>query len=265
MNPATVLEWYQEMGVTDAVQDMPVNRLAPTPIPETMPQGNAGSVQIMATPPMTPMLSPKAGMKEAEAIALACQTLEELEQAVRSFEGCALKRTATHTVFAQGVANAPIMVIGEAPGADEDRAGIPFCGVSGQLLDKMLAAIGVSRNSNALITNMLYWRPPGNRKPSTEEVALCLPFVRRHIQLLKPKLVILSGGTSASAMLNSPMGITRLRGKLHQMEVEPGVSVPTYALYHPSYLLRQPAHKRYAWQDLLAIKKNLFELQVVSS
>jgi DNA polymerase len=177
---------------------------------------------------------------------------------VRGFEGCALKRTATSTVFADGNPSAPVMVIGEAPGAEEDRSGRPFVGRSGQLLDRMLAAIGLDRARNVLITNSIYWRPPGNRTPTDAEVAACLPFVLRHVELARPKILLLSGGRAASAVLGRKDGITRLRGRWFDLEL-PGLpgKIPTLATFHPSYLLRSPLHKREVWRDLLALQTKL--------
>lgn len=272
---AAWLEWYRLMGVEDGIADTPIPaawlpksppvkaapasverthvertaqpKLAPLPVqPYIAPQGAS----------VIPMQNPRASAKQAVEMAQKAQTLAELHDAIRAFDGCALKRTATNTVIADGVPDNGILFIGEAPGSEEDARGIPFCGPSGKLLDRMLKSIGLNRQ-NSYITNSLYWRPPGNRKPSTEELQSCQPFVWRHIELLKPKIVILVGGTSASSLLDTPLGITRLRGKQHQLTTPDGTSVPAFALYHPSYLLRQPSHKRYAWQDLLQIKRFL--------
>ena len=181
---------------------------------------------------------------------------------MQQFEGCSLKHTAMNLVFGDGNPEASVMFIGEAPGADEDRQGRPFVGVSGQLLDKMIAAIGLDRTS-AYITNILPWRPPGNRKPTTNEVTICLPFIRRHIELVAPRVLVLVGGTAASALLGRTEGITRLRGKwliYHAGEEGGGQEVPCMPLYHPAYLLRQPALKREAWCDILAIQERLDSL-----
>jgi uracil-DNA glycosylase len=180
---------------------------------------------------------------------------------VRAFEGCALKRTATNTVFADGVAAAPLMIIGEAPGSDEDRIGRPFVGRSGQLLDRMLATIGFSRRSNVYITNILFWRPPGNRKPTGDEITSCLPFVWQHVALARPRIVLLSGGTAVAAMLERHEGIMRLRGRWFDLKV-PGVDapIPALATYHPSFLLRTPARKSEAWRDLLALENHFHKL-----
>ena len=199
--------------------------------------------------------SPSAAMAKAREMADAAQNLADLELAVRQFDGCALKKTATKTVFADGNPNAKIMVIGEAPGAQEDVQGIPFCGQSGQLLDKMLAAIGLSRAETVYISNTIFWRPPGNRQPSPEETAICLPFVEKHIALISPDLLILFGGTATNTLLNNDLSMSRLRGKFYEYSntyIEKPIK--TAVSYHPSYLLRQPLAKKQAWQDLLMVK-----------
>jgi DNA polymerase len=166
-------------------------------------------------------------------------------------------------VFADGNPAAKVMVIGEAPGADEDRAGLPFVGVSGQLLDRMLACIGLDR-ATAYITNVIFWRPPGNRQPTPAEIAACLPFVERHIELVSPELLVLVGGASAKTILARGEGITKLRGRWHDYE-SAGMSrpIPAMPTYHPAFLLRQPVLKRDAWRDLLAIQERL--KKIVSS
>ena len=179
---------------------------------------------------------------------------------MRGFDGCALKATATTTVFADGNPAADLMLVGEGPGAEEDRLGLPFVGASGKLLDRMLAAIGRDR-SRAYITNVVYWRPPGNRTPTPAELALCLPFVERHIALARPKVLVLSGGTAAKTLLARSEGITRLRGRwLDYRPGEADVTIPTIATFHPSYLLRTPSSKREAWRDMLAVQRKLAEL-----
>ena len=181
---------------------------------------------------------------------------------MQEFEGCSLKHTAMNLVFGDGNPEASIMFIGEAPGADEDRQGRPFVGVSGQLLDKMIAAVGLDRTS-VYITNILPWRPPGNRKPTTNEVTICLPFIRRHIELVAPRVLVLVGGTAASALLGRTEGITKLRGKwlnYRPEEEDDAREIPCMPLYHPAYLLRQPALKREAWRDILAIQERLNSL-----
>src|SRR5487761_427962 len=175
------------------------------------------------TPAPVANAPPSALLASAKALADAATDLAALRVAVESFDGCSLRRTATHTVFADGSPAARLMLIGEAPGADEDRIGLPFVGRSGQLLDRMLATIGVRRSENAYITNVLFWRPPGNRKPTPEETAICLPFVWRHIALKRPEILVLCGGTATATLLNRNDGITRLRGRWFDLPV-PGVS-----------------------------------------
>ncbi|MGO8915188.1 MAG: uracil-DNA glycosylase [Stellaceae bacterium] len=256
---AALLRWYVAMGADEAIDAEPVDRLAPPPAPAQM----LVPVPVPAPPPpRAAAVAVESAAAGAVALAAAAADLAALESAVRGFTGCALKRTATNTVFADGVAGAQLMVIGEAPGADEDRIGRPFVGRSGQLLDRMLAAIGYDRRRNAYITNVLFWRPPGNRKPTNEEVAACLPFVWRHIALLQPKVVMLSGGTATSALLRRSDGIMRLRGRWFDLEVD-GLegTVPAIATYHPSFLLRSPARKGEAWRDLLELQSKLKNAQ----
>jgi uracil-DNA glycosylase len=251
-----LLRWYVAMGADEAIAEAPNDRLVPAR-PAAMP----AAVSPAAAPPQRAIAdAPSAA--GARARAAAATSLEGLERAVGAFEGCALKRTATNTVFADGVAGAELMVIGEAPGADEDRLGKPFVGRSGQLLDRMLAAIGYDRQRNAYITNVLFWRPPGNRKPTNEEIATCLPFVWRHVALLRPKAVMLCGGTATGALLARADGIMRLRGRWFPLEGE-GLDrpIPAIATYHPSFLLRSPARKGEAWRDLLSLQSKLKDAQ----
>jgi DNA polymerase len=171
---------------------------------------------------------------------------------------CALSGTRTQVVVGDGALDAELMFVGEAPGYHEDRLGLPFVGQAGKVLDRMLATIDLDRRHNVYISNVLFWRPPGNRKPTNDEIAACLPFVWRHIALARPKVVVLCGGTAASALLNRAEGITKLRGRWFDLAV-PGLDqpVPTLATYHPSFLLRAPPRKSEAWRDLLSLKKKL--------
>lgn len=191
---------------------------------------------------------------------LAAASLAELRAELDRFEGCALKHTAMNTVFADGNPEAPIMFVGEAPGEDEDRQGKPFVGVSGQLLDQMLAAAGLDR-TKVYISNILFWRPPGNRSPTDAEIAACLPFAERHIALVKPKVLVLLGGVAAKSLLRTRDGITRLRGRWTKFTPHAGTetaeSFRCLPTLHPAYLLRQPAAKRQAWQDMLLIKQEV--------
>ena len=195
-------------------------------------------------------------MQTAQEVAAACATLEELRTAFEAFDGCPLKETAMKFVFADGNPDAQLMFIGEAPGAEEDRQGLPFVGPAGHLLDRMLAAIQLDR-THAYITNILPWRPPGNRTPTDAEIAACLPFLERHIALAKPDILLFVGGTAAKTLLRRTEGIMRLRGKWMTYTPASGSPVPARALLHPAYLLRQPAQKRETWTDLLEIKSRL--------
>jgi DNA polymerase len=258
---AQLLRWYVEMGADEAIGAEPNDRFAAPVARRPEPVSAAPPVPAAAEPSAAVPLRRVEGFAaaaSARALAEAAQTLDELRAAIAGFEGCALRRTATNTVFADGTPGAPLMIIGEAPGAEEDRLGLPFVGRSGQLLDRMLAAIGFDRKRNVYITNVLFWRPPGNRKPTDEETAACLPFVWRHIALLAPRVVMLSGGTATAALLGRAEGITRLRGRWFPLEV-PGLdrAVPAMATYHPSFLLRTPARKGEAWRDLLAVQSKL--------
>ncbi len=194
---------------------------------------------------------------EAEKLANNCNTLTELEAAVRSFDNCLLVKTAKKVVFSDGNNKANLMIIGEAPGAEEDRIGLPFVGLAGQLLDKMLAAINCDR-TNTYITNIVFWRPPGNRKPTEEEIALCYPFVKRHIILINPKILILSGLIAAQTVLKTKLGITRLRGVWYKLKISEKIDkIDTISIFHPAFLLRQPERKRETWSDLKSIKEKL--------
>jgi len=204
----------------------------------------------------------------SEVSSVTASSIEDLKGELKRFEGCALKHTAMNLVFADGNPAAPVMFVGEAPGEDEDRRGQPFVGVSGKLLDRMLATIGLDR-TNAYISNILFWRPPGNRSPTDAEIAACLPFAERHIALVQPKVLVLLGGVAAKSLLRTKEGITRLRGRwteytphLGRSDIAPIRCLPTY---HPAYLLRQPGAKRQAWSDLLLLKKGINEAKMLES
>lgn len=270
---AALLRWYVDQGLDEAIGETAVDRFALPP-----PAGATASVAPATAPAAAPSaptpIRPAAPLpqrapiplespqlvEDAREVARKATSVAELETAVRAFEGCALKRTAKNTVFADGVVGAPVMIVGEAPGADEDRLGKPFVGVSGQLMDRMFDAIGMSRERDLYITNILFWRPPGNRTPTLAEQAICLAFTRRHIELAKPKLVVLAGGTAVKAVLDTTEGITRLRGKWATLRLDDGTEVPALPTFHPAYLLRTPASKRQSWWDLLSIDKKLREL-----
>ena len=265
-HPADILRWYLESGVDETIGETPVDRYAATLAARTRAAvapprpGPAGPRPAEARPADAVMAqsqpaAPLAGT--ASHIASGCSTLAELRAALDRFDGVALKQAASSTVFADGNPEAAVMCIGEAPGQEEDRQGLPFVGPSGKLLDRMLASIGLDRSS-AYITNVVPWRPPANRKPTPDEVAVCLPFLSRHIELVDPQILILFGGAAASAVLAKADGINRLRGRWYEFN-SPGLPrpVPVLATFHPAYLLRTPEAKRNAWRDLLMVAKKL--------
>jgi len=271
-----LLQWYATMGVDEAIGEAPTDwtvRRAPQASAVSISQTQAASRPVLAVSEALSAASQTASTASgssslAAAVALAqklaqeAPTLAALKKAVETFDGCALKATASNTVFADGNPDSDIMIIGEAPGAEEDRQGIPFCGQSGQLLDAMLATIGLNRKENCYITNTLFWRPPGNRTPNPEELAICKPFVERHIALFNPKLLILCGSTAVKGVLDSTDAITRLRGKsLNYQNDSLEQKIPVRVLFHPSYLLRQPLSKRMAWADLLGIQQVISQLR----
>lgn len=264
-----IMHWLSSLGIDETLSPVPVDR---TNVKAASPAINAPSssyespaktvtASFIPSTPSPSALAPAASaslaatIAEARKLADKATTLEDLRHAVSHFDGCTLKKTAKNTVFSDGIPGSPVMLIGEAPGADEDRQGIPFCGASGQLLDMMLKSIGLERSRNFYITNTLFWRPPGNRTPTPDELNICLPFVEKHIAISNPKLLILVGGTAAKNLLGETAGITRLRTRKFEYKNQYIInSIPTRVVFHPSYLLRQPAHKRMAWQDLLAIR-----------
>jgi len=250
----TLLNWYVDAGIGEATDAEPRDRFQTTPAlkPANAPVSVAKGPIPLATAGELP--------QEMVGLAAACASLAELRATIAAFDGCALKRTATTTVVGDGDKEAALMVIGEAPGAEEDRQGLPFVGPAGQLLNRMLAAIGLERQA-VYISNILPWRPPGNRSPTAEEIALCQPFIERQITLVRPHVLLLVGGISAKSLLSTKQGITRLRGNWHDLTLT-GLAEPvaTMATFHPAYLLRQPAAKREVWRDLLAVQKKLKEL-----
>ena len=259
------LRWLLDAGAEEAVGEAPVDRFY-APSPSRTPTPIAAPTVAMAStrsnPPLAQIkpktLAPLAieGFGQAMEIAAKCRTLGELKSALESFEGSQLKKLAT--VFADGNPDAGIMLIGEAPGQDEDKAGVPFVGRAGKLLDKMMAAIGLDR-SRVYIINVMPWRPPDNRNPDVGEVAMCIPFLRRHIELARPKVLVMLGAVSARHVLGLNDGIMKLRG--HWLEYRIGTEmIPVLPTLHPAYLLRQPAHKKLAWRDLRALAEKLEEL-----
>ncbi len=253
------LDWYAAAGVDIAVGEEAVDRFAQSsalpgpvtkqPLPQVQ-QRTASPAQPAAAPVMT-----ETDPAQARELAKDAATLDALRDTLEGFDGCGLKLRATNLVFADGNPEADIMFVGEAPGRDEDLQGKPFVGRSGQLLDRMLKAIGLDRNS-VYIANTVPWRPPGNRTPSPSEIAVCLPFLYRQIELVAPKVLVALGGASASTLFETDTGITRLRGQWRELTIN-GHTMNAVATLHPAYLLRQPAAKRLAWVDLLAIQSRL--------
>jgi len=276
----SLLDWWRLAGIEP---EGPVMAPVQAAVAETYQQPNAAPIRARGAPspstddawddapaaparPAGPIAKPKTdaalsgsaadAAAEALALAKACNSLEELRAAIAKFDGVALKTTAKQSVFADGVAGADVMVVGDAPDREDDERGKPLIGPAGQLLDRMLAAINLSRAENVYISNLVNWRPPGNRQPTQTEILISMPFIERHIFLAKPKLLILAGGVSAKALLRTEDGIMRLRGrKTRYVSTDGALELPAFPIFHPSYLLRRPQEKRLAWADLLAIEK----------
>jgi len=248
LSPADALRWYIAAGVDEVIGEQPVDRYAQSAKPAVA----------RATVPATAASAPAAPEAVSSAqLAMAANSLDELRAAMESYDGCALKRTCQRTVFADGNPAARLMIVGEAPGADEDRLGLPFVGASGKLLDRMLASIGLDRE-HAYIANVVPWRPPANRKPEPAEVELCLPFITRQIELVDPAVLVLLGGAAVAALLKRTDSVTRLRGAFIDFS-SPRLTrpVPAMPTFHPAYLLRTPLHKREVWRDFLTVKQRL--------
>ena len=284
LDPLQALIWQFEMGADEAIADEPLDRfkasesLSRQPAGQpgraslppnggaaarpAMPRPAGGATPMTPPPPMPPgagfLLSdtPHEARQSARDLAAAATNLADLKEAVEKFEGCALKKSASNTVFGVGNPEARLVLVGEAPGAEEDRQGEPFVGPSGKLLDAMLRSIGFAREE-VYITNILPWRPPGNRQPTTAEIAVCEPFVRRHLELIGPKVVICLGGSAAKTLMEEDRGITRLRGTWKEMALGAASVADVTAMFHPAYLLRTPEQKRMAWRDLRAVAQKL--------
>jgi DNA polymerase len=250
------LEWGADEALAEAPQDRFAMRraLAAQPSPEKRPPAS-----LKKAPPATSLVHPGVATpaQRAHDVAASARTRDELRDALARFDGCPLSTTATNLVFSDGNPDAGLMFVGEGPGAEEDRAGLPFVGQSGQLLDRMLASVGLDR-TQCLITNLIPWRPPGNRNPTDSEVLICLPFLLRHIALVRPKHLVLLGAMAARAVLGGSTGITRLRGKWVEATIpDLPAPVPTLPMLHPAYLLRNHGAKRDAWSDLLLLRRTL--------
>ncbi len=252
-----VLDWYRAAGVDIAVGEEPVDRFAQRPPQRVTPPP---PVTGQATPERPAAETPLLGgdPSEARSLAASAKSLEELQAILGAYDGCGLKLRATQLVFADGNPEADIMLIGEAPGAEEDRQGKPFVGKSGQLLDRMLGAIGLDR-SKVYIANTVPWRPPGNRTPTPEEMALCLPFLHRQVELVAPKLVMTLGGPAMQTVFSTTNGIIKMRGKWSEVTIgnHRTDAIPTL---HPAYLLRNPAAKQQAWRDMRSLKMKMAAL-----
>ena len=243
---ALMIEW----GADEALDDAPIDRTRAHP-PAATPQQAAAAARAPAT--VAPRPTPATN---AQALAAAATTQAELRAALASFTECPLAVTATNLVFADGNPEAGLVLVGEAPGAEEDLAGTPFVGASGKFLDRMLASIGLNR-THLLITNLIPWRPPGNRAPTDSEVLMCLPFLRRHLQLLRPHTVVTLGALATHALTGTDTGIRKLRGKWRTLDLGDGQTPRLLPMLHPAYLLRTPGAKRETWQDLLSLKQSL--------
>ncbi len=250
-----LLAWQVELGADEAIGDEPVNRFALPPEAPSRPAGAVPPAPVQGASSQGGGAAPD-GVAVARQAAAQVQDLQQLRSALEAFEHCELKRGARNTVFADGNPAARVMVIGEAPGRDEDIRGRPFVGRAGQLLDRMFAAIDMGRDradsaASVYITNILPWRPPQNRDPLPEEIAMMMPFVKRHVELAAPEVLVLMGNISCQALLGRK-GITRLRGNWTS-----ALGLPALPMFHPAYLLRNPAAKREAWADLLALQARL--------
>lgn len=268
---ADLLRFYADAGVDEALLDEPADRFAetatampPVRAPQTAPEPARGPATTPSPAPPRPAPSmavpDEAQAAKARELARQAGSLEELREILAGFEGCNLRLTAKQMVFADGNPQADLMLVGEAPGRDEDLEGLPFVGRSGRLLDRMLAAIGLDR-ANAYIANVIPWRPPGNRTPTPLETEICRPFIERQIELANPKVLVTLGGPSAKVLLNATEGVLRMRGNWKAHTTASGLSIPTMPTLHPAYLLRNPAHKKLAWRDFLEIRAKLEELR----
>lgn len=260
MDALALLRLQVEWGADEALEEAPLDRLAP-PRPASPPAPLPALARVVPmAPPIARVGTPPPIVARAQAAADAAGTLEALRTTLAGFSGCPLHATATNLVFADGNPDAGLMLIGEAPGAEEDRAGKPFVGASGRLLDKMLASIGLDRGQ-VLITNLIPWRPPGNRAPTDSEVLTCLPFLLRHIALVRPRRIVLLGAMATKAISGNASGIRKLRGRWLELPVA-GLDAPVRALpmLHPAFLLRTPGAKRDAWSDWLTLRRDLDEV-----
>jgi uracil-DNA glycosylase family 4 len=251
------LKIYYESGVTEFYQERPRNLIKEKK--EANIVSNTKKSTMEKANLITELKPISQSLEEARNLAEKANNLSELKEILLEFKGCELYKTAQNLVFADGDINSDVILIGEAPGASEDEQGIPFCGISGKLLDDIFRSIGRTRAQNLYITNSVFWRPPGNRRPTDEEIAICRPFVERHIFLKKPKLIILVGGTALASILPDVSDtISKIRGKIMEYQnpyLENKIAIT--AIFHPSYLLRQPLKKKIMWHDMVMINNHL--------
>lgn len=267
------MEWYLDNGVTDILEDEPVDKTVmmqeSKPV-STMPEPKTETAKPTPSREKAVPMGSAEARKTSEALARSAKTLDELKEAISSFDGLSVKKTALNMVFCDGNPKAPIMVIGEAPGADEDEQGKPFVGQSGQLLDRILAGIGLSRKAEdpaqaVYISNILNWRPPGNRTPTPAEMSIALPFIEKHIQLIGPKILILVGNTPMKSLLDTKEGIMKMRGRWHDYKPVSDIGdlaqeILALPSFHPAFLLRNPMQKKTVWQDMITLQKKRVEL-----
>ncbi len=266
------LQWYIDHDLADIIENEPVDRTAPpdlSQIHDTIEQvASPKTKAAQAKDVSVPVMGAAEAIREAQKITASCTSLENLKEAIENFKALSLKKTATNMVFADGNLKADIMVIGDAPGADEDAQGKAFVGEAGQLLNKILASIGLDRSSDDVeksvyLTNLLNWRPPGNRTPTAQEVEISLPFIKKHIELVQPKYIIILGAVAGKALLDKKDSISKLRGQFHPYEdkndqnTDVKNNILSFVTYHPTYLLRTPAQKRAVWADMLMLQAEL--------
>ncbi len=255
MDFLAALKLQVEWGADEALDDVPLDR--------TVSIAAAAPLQpaVLPAPPSKPEAASRPALvSRAQAVADSANTIEALRQALANFSDCPLATTATNLVFSDGIAESGLVLVGEAPGAEEDLAGLPFVGASGQLLDRMLASVGLSRKRDFLITNLIPWRPPGNRPPTETEINTCLPFLLRHLTLLRPRLIVTLGASATRALTGRDEAMRRMRGRWQNVHI-PGLpqQIPTLPMLHPAYLLRTPGAKKEAWTDLIALRRRLDE------
>ena len=264
----SALEWHIDNDAQELWVDEPVDRTAipvinkeklPTPVTAPQkPQIQNDKAAIELNP--EPVMGAAQAIIEAQKIVSECDSLEKLQEVISTFEGLSIKNTATNLVFSDGNPKSNIMVIGDAPNADNDSAGKAFQGITGQLLDKIFACIDLGRAQDNIeksiyLTNLLNWRPPGNRTPTQAEIDISLPFLQKHIELIKPKIIICFGATSAKTLMSKTESISKLRGKFYEYN-----NIPLIVTYHPTYLIQTPAQKRATWSDILMLQTKIGEL-----